>query len=98
MRSVLVVRQLWVWVLIRTAHALVGAFAGFGGDAPLLASIRQPQPAVVIVCAAVGAVEIVRRHERLLLGNLGVDWKQMAGLLAGPVLAVEAVIGAIGAW
>lgn len=98
MRSALVIRQFRIWVLLRTVHATVGAVAGVGGEVPILSAIRQPQPAVVILSVALGVVEVMRRHERILLGNLGVDWWQLAGLLAGPALAMETVIGAIGSW
>lgn len=98
MRFVLIVRQLWIWVLIRGAHALIGAVAGTGGELPLLSAIRQPQPAVVLICAALGVVEMHRQRERNFLGNLGVGWRQLAGLLAGPALAAEAVVGMSGRW
>jgi len=98
MRFALIVRQLWLWVLIRAGHALIGATAGTGGDLPLLSAMRQPQPAVVLICAALGLVEMHRRRERNILGNLGIDWKQLAGLLAGPALAAEAVVGMSGRW
>lgn len=98
MRFALFVRQLWIWVLIRGAHALIGAVAGVGGGLPLLSAIRQPQPAVVLICAALGVVEMRRRRERNMLGNLGIGWKQLVGLLGGPALAAEAVVGMTGQW
>lgn len=98
MRLAIVVRQLGLWVLLRAVHATVAAVVGVAGGGPVLSPIRQPQPAVVILCVALGVVETLRRHERVLLGNLGIDWKQLACLMAGPALAMEGAIGAIGPW
>jgi hypothetical protein len=98
MRSALLVRHLWIWALVRGVHAVVGAAAGTAGGVPILSGIRQPQPAVVLVCAALGIVEVLRRRERILLGNLGIGWRELAALIAGPALVVEAAVGVVGAW
>lgn len=98
MRFALLVRQVWIWLLVRVAQALVGAMVGMGGDVPLLTAIQQPQPAAVLICFALGVVEIKRRGERNLLGNLGIGWKQLVALLAGPALIAETLVGIAGQW
>ena len=98
MRFALVWRQLGLWLLIRAVHALVASVAPGDPRLSLSSAISQPQPAVVLVCLALGVVEIWRRRERILLGNLGIGWEQLAALLLAPPIVAEAAVGLSRGW
>ncbi len=86
-------RHFRLWALLRVG--LSGVF--------LLARI-DPLPvtpgtmcAVVALCAAVSGVELRIRHERALLGNLGVNSMALGMLLIAPPLVGELVLGGLSA-
>ena len=94
MRTALLLRQSVLWLLVRGAHAVVAWVAASSAAPEVIASnaVLQPQPAVVLVCAGVGVVELWRRGERQLVGNLGIDQWQLAAILLGPPLCAELVV------
>ena len=96
MRTALLWRQSGLWALSRLVHAVFGAVAVSAPDVSAANALGRPQPAVVLLCMALGAVELIRRRERLLLGNLGIGAWQVAGLLAAPPLAAEVLVAITG--
>jgi hypothetical protein len=54
------------------------------------------QPVVIVLCASLGAVDIRRRGERLLIGNLGISQYRLAGVLAAPPLVAEVLVAIVG--
>lgn len=94
MRFALLTRQSGFWLLVRGAHAVVAWVAASSTSPDVIASnaVLQPQPAVILVCGAVGVVELWRRGERQLIGNLGIDHWQLAGILLGPPLCAEIMV------
>lgn len=85
-------RHLRLWALLRVG--LSGVFLLARTD-PL-----RPTPstecAIVVLCAAVSRVEVRVRHERALLGNLGVDSFALSILLLVPPLVGELVVYGLG--
>jgi len=67
---------------------LVAAGAGITAEV----RFAQPDAAIVLVAVALGAVEIAIRRERILLGNLGISWAQLAAIIGLPTVALEAVL------
>jgi hypothetical protein len=92
MRTALLLRQSVLWLVVRIAHAVVAALAVDAPDVVAANAVLQPQPAVVLLCAVLGVVELWRRGERQLIGNLGIDQWQLAVILAGPALCAEFVV------
>lgn len=86
-------RHLRLWALIRIG--LSGVFLLARTD-PLRVT-PWTLCAIVALCAAVSVVELHRRHERVLLGNLGVNAVALGVLLIVPPLAGELVVRAFGA-
>jgi hypothetical protein len=86
-------RYLRLWALVRIG--LSGVFLLAGTD-PLRVT-PWTVCAVVVLCAAVNVVELRVRHERTLLGNLGVDSFALGVLLLAPPLAGELVVRGLGA-
>lgn len=94
MRIALLLRHFVLWLLVRSAHAVVAWVAAASAPPELIATnaVFLPQPAVVLVCGGVGVVELWRRGERQLIGNLGIDQWQLAAILLGPPLCAELVV------
>ncbi len=91
--STYVGRHLRLWALLRVG--LSGVFL-LAGTNPLHIT-PWTACAVVVLCAAVSVVEVRVRHERALLGNLGVDAFALSVLLIAPPLAGELVVRGLGA-
>lgn len=83
-----VVRGLWLWVGVRALVAAVFAMAELG---PLPLSFGSAIQ-VVLLCVIVGFVDIRRRHERALLGNLGLGNAVMALLFVVPAIFGEIIL------
>ena len=79
------IRGAWLWI---GARLLAGAVIALAGANPLDLS---PMAALLIVgiASAVGAVDVVRRHERALLENLGVSRSMLMAFFAGPAFIGE---------
>lgn len=86
-------RHFRLWALLRVG--LSGVFLLAGTD-PLRVT-PMTLCAVVALCVAVSVVELRVRHERDLLGNLGVDTIALSVLMIAPPLAGELVLRALGA-
>lgn len=81
-------RNLQLWVLLRL---VISAVFFFGRTDPLhLAPITIC--AIVTCSAMISFVEIYRRHEFDLLGNLGVGWLAISALSLGPPLFGELLV------
>jgi hypothetical protein len=85
-------RHLRLWALLRVG--LSGAFLLAGTDPLRVTPLTVC--AVVLLCTAVSVLELHVRHERALLGNLGVDSFALGVLLLVPPLAGELVVRALG--
>ncbi|MBI2407143.1 MAG: hypothetical protein HYV19_02415 [Gemmatimonadetes bacterium] len=97
MKRALFRRQCGVWVLARLVFLVVLSLAADGPPGVAAASdARHAQPAVVLLCIAVGLVEISRRGEHLLLGNLGVRRRHLVAVLATPPVIAEALVAVVG--
>lgn len=92
--STYVGRHLRLWALVRIG--LSGVFLLAGTD-PLHVT-PWTLCTIVALCAAVSVVELRRRHEYALLGNLGVDAIALGVLLIVPPLAGELVVRGLGAF
>lgn len=83
-----VVRGLWLWVGVRAVAAAVFATAELE-PLPLSAgAVIQ----VILLCVIVGFVDIRRRHERALLGNLGLGNAAMTLLFVAPAIFGEIIL------
>ena len=89
-----VTRHFRLWALLRVG--LSGLFLLAGTD-PLRVS-PLTLGAVVGFAAAVSVVELRRRRERDLLGNLGVGAVALAALVIVPPLTGELLLRAVGAF
>lgn len=96
MQTALLWRQGALWALTRVVHAALSMVAVQTVEVSAANALLRPQPAVVLLCMALGAVDITRRGERLLLGNLGISRWRLTALLAGPPLVAEAVVAIVG--
>jgi hypothetical protein len=96
MQTALIWRQCGLWVLTRLVYLLVLMLAVSSPDEKAANSAWHVQPVVIILCATFGAVDIRRRGERLLLGNLGISQHRVAGLLAAPPLVAEVLVAVAG--
>ena len=90
--STYVARHLRLWVLLRIG--LSGLFVLAGTDPLRVGPLTLG--AVVALGVAVSVVELHVRHERDLLGNLGVNSFALCALLIAPPLAGELVLRALG--
>jgi hypothetical protein len=78
----LLLRAVVLWILVRLLVVAVGALMEGGGP-----SLNSPL-GVILICCALGLVDIRRRHERVLWANLGISL-----VAAGTVFASIATIG-----
>lgn len=81
-----------LWVVKRAA--LTGLWI-LAGDDPLHLTFASFIGALVIY-VSVGYIETTRRHERDLLGNLGVKRRTLAVFFVVPALVGEGVLRALG--
>ncbi len=89
--SAYAVRNFQLWVLVRL---VISAVFFFGWTDPLHhAPITLC--AIAICSAMVSLVEIYRRNEFDLLGNLGIGWLAISALSLGPPLFGELLVYAI---
>src|ERR1035437_5268549 len=95
MRLALLKRQIVLWLLVRIIRVPVLLLAAPPGDSSLR-RLSGPQPAVVLVAAALGVIELCRRHELILMGNLGISRTQVAAILIVPSLIIETLIALLG--
>jgi hypothetical protein len=95
MRLALLKRQIFLWLIVRAIQVPVLLLAGPPGDS-IWARLSVPQPAVVLVAAALGVIELRRRHEQILMGNLGITRMQVAAILIVPSLIIETVVALLG--
>jgi hypothetical protein len=95
MRLALLKRQLVLWLAVRAVQIPVLLLAAPPGDS-IFRRLSAPQPAVVLVAAALGVIELRRRHELILMGNLGITRTQVAAILIVPSLIIETLIALLG--
>ena len=100
-RGLLLQRAAVLWLLGRLSVAFFvliyeGVFASIfqGAEAPVTDAIRLGAPAslgLTAVVATLTLLDVFRRHETILLANLGVSRFGIAGLAAASALALEAL-------
>ena len=95
MRRALLKRQIELWLALRIIQVPLVLLAGPPGD-PIVKRLAEPQPAVVLVAAAIGLFELRRRHELVLAGNLGITTSQIAAILIVPGAIIETAIALFG--
>src|ERR1035437_3191517 len=95
MRLALLKLQLVLWLAVRAVQIPVLLLAVPPGDS-IFRRLSAPQPAVVLVAAALGVIELRRRHELILMGNLGITRTQVAAILIVPSLIIETLIALLG--
>ena len=100
MRIALVKRQIELWLILRVVQIplwllLLLISPELHGD-PIRKRLTEPQLAVVLLAAAIGLFEMRRRHELILVGNLGISWTQVAAILVVPSVCMETLIVLIG--
>jgi hypothetical protein len=80
------------WVLVRVAFVLASALlVDVLGPAPLI--LEPPASlAVVAICSGLVVLDVRRKHERILLANLGVALGAVALIGAIPAILVEMAI------
>ena len=98
MQRALMRRQIALWVLTRLVFFVVLAVAASSRDESAANNIWHIQPAVVALTGILGGVDIARRGERLLLGNLGIGRYRLAALLAGPPAVAECLVAVVGSF
>lgn len=80
----LALRAAILWILVRLMVGVAGAVADDGGtslDSPL---------GIILLCCALGLVDIRRRHERALWANLGISL-----VVIGSLFALVAALGEV---
>lgn len=92
MRTALFKRQFALWLAVRLIQVPVLLLASPPGES-IWARISVPQPAVALVAAALGVIELRRRHEMILAGNLGVSKMELTAIFLVPGVIAEMVIG-----
>jgi lipopolysaccharide export LptBFGC system permease protein LptF len=97
MRIALLRRQIELWLALRAIQVPLLLFVYVGGD-PIRKRLAEPQPAVVLVAAAIGLFEMRRHHEFIIVGNLGITWRQLAAILILPGAIIEAAIALLGSF
>ena len=89
-----IVRGLPLWLFVRVAFLLVVLFNG--EDA---ASLMEWQPGtalgLLLLTVILGVVDVRRRRERVLLGNLGVSDLQLASFFALSAVMGELLLAVI---
>jgi hypothetical protein len=96
MQTALLWRQCGLWVLTRLVYMVVLAVAVSSPGEKAANNVWHLQPVVIVLCAFLGAVDIRRRGERLLIGNLGISQYRLAGVLAAPPLVAEVLVAIVG--
>lgn len=81
---VLALRGIYLWIFVRLLAMAAFAFAASQGGEPQ----GMPPIGVIPLCVAVGLVDVRRRQERALWGNLGLSLVTVGG-----ILGVVALIG-----
>ena len=84
-------RAALLWLLARAALGIVLLFGGF--DPIRLLPIARME--VVLLSVAIGFLDVRRRHEFVLLGNLGVRRRVLALLFAIPAIVADVVLGLV---
>ena len=83
---VLALRGIYLWILVRLLAMAAFAFAASQGGEPQ----GMPPVGVIPLCITVGLLDVRRRQERALWGNLGLSL-----LAVGGIFGVIAIIGEI---
>jgi hypothetical protein len=96
MQTALLRRQCGLWVLIRLVYMVVLAVAVSSSGEKSANNVWHIQPVVIVLCAFLGAVDVRRRGERLLIGNLGISRYRLAWLLAAPPFVAEVLVAIVG--
>lgn len=82
----LLLRAVALWILVRLLVGAVGGLAGDDGpslDSPL---------GVILICCALGLVDIRRRHERALWANLGISLVAIGVVFASVATIAEGAL------
>ena len=91
--AVLVRRAIATWMLTRLlVLAVTGLMVLQGGDGTLFFSLA-PVLVVPIVAGLLSEVDVVRRHEGALLGNLGIARLVRMAIAVGVAVAGELMLG-----
>ena len=92
-------RGVRLWVLVRllvgVAVVLTAASGGRAAAVDLASAFLLAPPAALLVVpltAALGLLDVARRGERALLGNLGVSRRRAAAWLAAPAVLGELLV------
>jgi hypothetical protein len=90
-----VVRAALLWVLARATLLVLETLFGGGGAGGAL--VWSPATALVIVplCVVLGHVGSAMRGDQILLGNLGVDARQLSALFALVAFGAELALGVV---
>jgi hypothetical protein len=83
-------RALVLWVVVRL---IVSGFIHAAGSSAL----GTPGSSLIIACitTVLALIELARRREVVLLGNLGVSWPRIVSWFVGPALAGEWLLRAM---
>ena len=79
------VRGVWIWLTTRLLVMLAFLWADID---PLQLSLGIALQ-VIVLSVVVGFVDVSRRRERALLGNLGIGSRPLGAMFAGPAVAGE---------
>jgi hypothetical protein len=91
-------RAFILWMLVRIGTALVAAFAA---EVPVNELVRWTFPGAVGmlgVCALLGYFDVRVRGERALLGNLGIDDRELIALYLVPAAVGETILAVVMPW
>ena len=80
------------WVLVRAAFAYVSAESADVLGRPSLTLELPALLALIAICSSLVVLDVLRKHERILLANLGVSLGAVALIGAIPALLVETAI------
>lgn len=87
--SLIVRSYLWRSATIWLGARLMAAAALTAASSDPVPAAANTAGALILITTLLGLADIHRRHERALLGNLGVSRTTLVALLAGPALIGE---------
>ena len=89
---VLAVRGIYLWIFVRLLAMAAFAFAASQGAEPQ----GIPPVGVIPLCVVVGLVDVRRRQERALWGNLGLSLLSAGGIFGVVALIAEIALALAG--
>lgn len=89
----LLVRGVFLWIGLRLAYELLRLYAGLPRRTDAASAVL-----VIALCSAAGFLDVTRRREHVLLGNLAVDRVALLATFAAAAMACEVALAVYLRW